>query len=683
MTPNTMAHSDRLFTSMMLTPPSRNLLKEIIRVVIDPYLIGEKTRLITEACSNIRHSDSSPILCMDVGHSSARNSQAATLAAACGNVLLFTFTDTVTNAWLKETALVEKALDFAINTEKLDVYMVEIDDNAKNASIITSYSRVNGPAEFTNEPVKAGIDVFHAAKAMGKHVIKIAGENLSTLLKFFKPLCDTSVDVSDINRRINQMMVAKSEDYFSDIAKTFSTLGAEEWRIASETPASMRAFSELHGLIDLRSTFTIWDPVVSAWNLCFPGKNALTSVTKIKISANLSTKTLRILSLAVEKVVGIPIIIVEKLNEKMELFMYMKKNLPEICYRGTNISSDLIVVTDDIRKVAADLPKSESVLHIDTDESMLQQVFGRTARTLREVRKLKTEHLTILASYLAAKMEVPAPSKASQMKSFCVLNYWRVNCLWDDVQEAMTIAQRAFVSRLGEFKRTVKNLLRVVNEMFGNWSMKFKMYFLINGLLNFTEHYSDRHTDCARYFWWTQCGDTHLNYVPTQEYCTVLTSGRGPGCRDLIPSFFRIFVTSFVLSRYAESQFWKCLCFSKTTICESYFHWKSIIIPKWQNIPAREYERKENAAFIAFVKRQKEKVFLLRKLVTNKYANTLTIASAQKNSRYEKHILDAVSHVCSTNATVLAAVEHFENKCCTRQERRQKLLVEVMRRPEI
>ena len=120
--------------------------------------------------------------------------------------------------------------------------MVEIDDNSKNASIITSCSRVNGPAEFTNEPVKAGTDVFHAAKAMEKHVIKIAGENLSTLLKFFRPLCDTSLDVSDINRRINQMMVAKSEDYFSDIAKTFSTLGAEEWRIASETPASMRAF---------------------------------------------------------------------------------------------------------------------------------------------------------------------------------------------------------------------------------------------------------------------------------------------------------------------------------------------------------------------------------------------------------------------------------------------------------
>ena len=97
---------------------------------------------------------------MDVGHSSARNSQAATLASASGNVLLFTLTDTKTNAWLKETALVERALDFAIVKEKLDVVMIEIDDNAKNATIITSYTRINGPEECKDEAVKAGIDVF-------------------------------------------------------------------------------------------------------------------------------------------------------------------------------------------------------------------------------------------------------------------------------------------------------------------------------------------------------------------------------------------------------------------------------------------------------------------------------------------------------------------------------------------
>lgn len=61
MTPNTMAHADQLFTSMMLTPPSRNLLKDIIKLVIDPYLINEKDRLIKESCGNIRDAGLSPI----------------------------------------------------------------------------------------------------------------------------------------------------------------------------------------------------------------------------------------------------------------------------------------------------------------------------------------------------------------------------------------------------------------------------------------------------------------------------------------------------------------------------------------------------------------------------------------------------------------------------------------------
>ena len=254
---------------------------------------------------------------------------------------------------------------------------------------------------------------------------------------------------------------------------------------------------------------------------------------------------------------------------------------------------------------------------------------------------------------------------------------WRINDLWEDVKEVLLIAQRVFIASLGEFKRTLKNLLRVVNDQFGGWSMKFKMCFLINGLLNFIKHYSDDHSCCAQFFWWTQCGDSHTKYVPTQDYCTVLSSGRGPGCRDLIPGFFNLFVASFVMSRYAESQFWKCLCFSKTTICESYFHWKSIIIPKWQNIPAQEYERKERAAFIAFVKRQKEKIFLLKKLVKNKYANTLTVASAQKNSRYEKHILDAITDICGSSPAVLAAAEYFTQKRNTRQEHRKTLLRKV------
>ena len=83
MTPNTMAHSDQLFTSMMLTPPSRNLPKDIMSLVIDSYLLMEKDRLVKEACGTIRDSGVSPVLCMDVGHGSARNSQLQRVEMFC------------------------------------------------------------------------------------------------------------------------------------------------------------------------------------------------------------------------------------------------------------------------------------------------------------------------------------------------------------------------------------------------------------------------------------------------------------------------------------------------------------------------------------------------------------------------------------------------------------------------
>lgn len=123
-----------------------------------------------------------------------------------------------------------------------------------------------------------------------------------------------------------------------------------------------------------------------------------------------------------------------------------------------------------------------------------------------------------------------------------------------------------------------------------------------------------------------------------------------------------------------ESQLWKCLWFSKTTICESYFHWKGIMIPKWGNVTPSLYERKEASAFIGFVKRQQDKKFLGKKLVKSKYASTLTVASAQKNSRYERYVLEAVTGICGGDNSVNAAVEHFTAKCNVRQLNRQKLL---------
>jgi hypothetical protein len=369
----------------------------------------------------------------------------------------------------------------------------------------------------------------------------------------------------------------------------------------------------------------------------------------------------------------------EKSEEKVALLSYLRLILPENCARGHNFHLELQTIADNIRANLDTLVLMPSDDRILPNENTIIGIFGHKLPTLKDLKKLNSAKLLLLAAHLSGEMGVEIPVGKKELLCFCQLNFWRINNLWEDVKEAMIIAQKAFVSRVGEFKRTMKNLLRVVNEQFGGFSMKFRMNFVINGLLNFVEHFSDSHTDCPRFFWWSQCTDTHVRYKPAQDYCTLISAGwRGPGCRDLISVFFRVFVYSFVMSRYCENQLWKCISFSKTTVCESYFHWKGIMIPKWQNVTPSEYDRKEIAAFIAFSTRQREKRFLLKKLVKSKYAATLTVATGHKNNRYERHILDAVLEVCGSDSTIAAAVEHYTNKYSARQKRRESLQEKVL-----
>lgn len=115
---------------------------------------------------------------MDVGHSSARNSQAATLAAASGNLLLFTLTDTHTHAWLKESSLVTRALKFTVNDKCLDISTVKI-YNSKYSLLILSFKRVNGPEGSVTNLSKSPSMSFMQQKRWGKMQLKF--QNITCL----------------------------------------------------------------------------------------------------------------------------------------------------------------------------------------------------------------------------------------------------------------------------------------------------------------------------------------------------------------------------------------------------------------------------------------------------------------------------------------------------------------------
>ena len=87
---------------------------------------------------------------------------------------------------------------------------------------------------------------------------------------------------------------------------------------------------------------------------------------------------------------------------------------------------------------------------------------------------------------------VPTPTLKNDVKEarqYCSKNLWRLQSLWEDVEVALTTASRGFSARIGEYKKLLKTLIRVVNETYGMWSVKFKMYFVLSGLLNFSKHF--------------------------------------------------------------------------------------------------------------------------------------------------------------------------------------------------
>jgi hypothetical protein len=667
-TPSTKAHAAQLMDGMLLPPPSRDLLNEIIVEIVDPYLVAKRQELVDFQLSVGK---SVMIVSLDTGYNSARNAQGATICIASGGRVLFTLVDVLLNAWLKEAALVRRALDYLINDKKIDVAMVEIDDNATNAKIISSYSRTNGPLETVEEPVIVGNDGFHFAKAMGRNAAKSSDEDMRELMLFLQKCCEMNYDIGKVIVILQEKISQKSDSYFKDIKDIFHEHGATSWRECSASQESMTQFAKDNNLLDKIESNMYWGPLITAWNSIFV-KEPIKSMSSVRIRNTLCKKTLLLLSQAVWSIKQDEFPVMTKDNEmnKVMLLSYLRESLPGSCFQGDNFSIDIKDVLPDI-EAEFDINPPLSDIPLD-DDSVLTSIFGVKNKSLKEVKNLNAENMKKLSIYLADKKNVEHPKTAKLMRSFCILNASLLNDIWEDTREAMKIAQKAFIARIGEFKRTLKQLLRVLNEMYANWSMKFKLYFLHSGLYNFIEHCCKRHKKCWTLFWWVLCGgDIHdMRYTPQQDYVPEISSGRGPACNAMISGFFKIIVTLFIESSYIEKYLVRIAYFAKTSVCESYFHWEGIMISKALNYTKGEYTRKQLATYIAFVSRQSEKLLLNKSLVKGKYHSTFTVSAGQKNGRHEKHMLEGALGVAGSDPIIKAAVAFLEKKREMRLARR-------------
>ena len=685
LTPTTKAHADQFLSCMLMTPPSRRLLNDLVKNFVVPYILKEKESLISVRCSELLSLNEGLIINMDVGYTGARKAQCATVMVGSGSRVVFSRTDTENGAWLKEGILVSTALDEAINIRKLDVVAVEIDDNASNKKKIESYKRVNGPPEYVEETVKGLNDVFHAAKSMGRQAIKIVTLFVEQIKSKIKPLIVTLPSDFDLLETILTPLLtgiaANFDSYFIDIKETFVNIGATEWIDANRSISSMQDFAKRIQQVDATIDYKYWTPIVEVYNIMKPpSANSADNISAIIITKSTSMRCLNALANAARKLVSGEDMREENDNNSLE---YLRTILPSICFRGDNFSSNFLECLEgNVKKAIIQNEKSTNENNkinenLEKKNKMIKEIFGsKIIPSITEIKKLKAEKIIKLALYLG--LDVPTPTvknSVKEAKEYCAKNLWRLQGLWDDVDAALLIAHRLFSARIGEYKKLLKTLIRVVNETYGMWSIKFKMYFVLSGLINFSKHFQNDHDQCSRFIWWTQCTTAHLNeYLPAQDYVNNVSGGRGVRCNAFVPIFFEILVKAVTLSPYMESLLSKCILYSKTTICESYFHWLGIMVPKWQNVTKSEYILREAAAFIAFSKRQDDKFLYTKKLRQHKYASTLVGTAGQKNPRYERYIFEAISHIASSDSSSMNSANHFFSKIQKGRDQRQERL---------
>ena len=312
-------------------------------------------------------------------------------------------------------------------------------------------------------------------------------------------------------------------------------------------------------------------------------------------------------------------------------------------------------------------------------QKLILELFPNGLVNASSVRHMNKDTLMTLATFLQ-RYDSPnfvLPSTLNLLRAYCLKNISRLEILKDQIEVAMKLAVDCISRRVKEYTRYMKTLIRAGNELYSQLSDDFRVYFIANGLLNFSEHYCNNHKSCNRFCWWCICCAGSTVFTPNNDYVTDIDSQKDATTNRLLPVFFKLLICSWVMCKESEQLMFKVVSGETTCICESYFHWLAINIPKWMNCGGEQYRLLEAVAFIAFITRSEEMVQLSKKLVGNKYAPTLVAVQHQKKSKHRTFVLDALQKLFPDSATQQAVVRARNTILQLFHARKKRQLIEM------
>ena len=383
----------------------------------------------------------------------------------------------------------------------------------------------------------------------------------------------------------------------------------------------------------------------------------------------------------------------------------LQKVLPDDCFKGTLWSSEVLPAAKEAAKLPlrsdCDLIRRRRVL--DEIKGSIRRRFGvkadSTVETMNETRDSSgsndnlTDDLYTEICSLAEGIELAETATYEEKLKFCQDNLWRLDDDNQITKEAAEIACSMFKERKRDLRHYYGQMIRLVNELYGSYSERFKVYVVINALLNYNSHWSNDHSKCNQFMWYSRCGvgctapnpeDARLGrymFIPDKCYIcedpSVKARRHDPLLDELIPLFFKFYVYAFTLSIYNEGLIYKIIDNTRTSICESFNHHDRQQRQKVNNYLPEEAIHKGKMSFISFDSNQKQKCRNstgIPSLVSNKYADSLIpIQFSEKISgdySYIQNFLDKV--LGSYSETTKLNAERRLDKIANDMEKREQ-----------
>ena len=274
---------------------------------------------------------------------------------------------------------------------------------------------------------------------MGKQAIKITSVFVEQIISKIKPLTVIVLPgVLDLHEAILSPLLTELtsnfDSYFLDIKDKFQNHGAVEWINANSSISSMQDFANSVQQVDSIIDYKLWTPIVDAWNETEPPSTCLAdNISSIQISKTTSMRCLNAVAKAASRLISGEELSEENKNNSIE---FLRNVLPPICFRGDNFSVNFMECLENKAKVFIEANEKsindnqKGDKNSERNKNVVNEVFGKKAPTLSEIKKLKTDKVIVLARHL--DFNVPTPTLKNDVKEareYCSKNLWRLQSL--------------------------------------------------------------------------------------------------------------------------------------------------------------------------------------------------------------------------------------------------------------